>query len=111
MNGNKSTGVVATTTPKQHKAKTKQLKSSTKKFKILSEFARGRKLHRFIAEPIGDHCLHSTVSTIESEHSLEFSRERITVPTRFGTTNVTLYWFDADNQAKAQQLVSFLSGL
>ncbi len=34
--------------------------------RILKVFLTGRSLNRFEAEPLGDHCLHSTVSRIES---------------------------------------------
>src|SRR5713226_95358 len=37
----------------------------TKLKRILAELARGRSLNRFQAEPLGDHCLHSTVAKIQ----------------------------------------------
>jgi hypothetical protein len=43
-----------------------------------------RSLNRFEAEPYGDHCLHSTISTLKDQgHVIHDEWE--SVPTRFGT--------------------------
>lgn len=54
----------------------------TKKDAILN-ILRQRSLNRFEAEGFGDHCLHSTVSTLAAEgHAFASQWEK--VPTRFG---------------------------
>lgn len=53
---------------------------------------RQRSLNRFDAERIGDHCLHSTVSTLRAEGYNIFSQWE-KVPTRFGKdTRVKRYF-------------------
>lgn len=54
----------------------------TKKASILNVL-RERSLNRFEAQRYGDHCLHTTISTLTSEgHKFHSEWER--VPTRFG---------------------------
>jgi|LauGreDrversion4_2_1035121.scaffolds.fasta_scaffold304937_2 hypothetical protein len=56
----------------------------TKQGTILEVLAT-RSLNRFEAEAFGDHCLHSTISTLRDRgHIITDERER--VPTRFGNT-------------------------
>jgi hypothetical protein len=52
---------------------------------ILAILMSGRRLNRFDAEPLGDHCLHSTIATLRSKGYL-FHDEWESVPTRFGKT-------------------------
>lgn len=53
---------------------------------------RTRSLNRFQAEQYGDHCLHSTVSTLRSIGHIIADRWE-TVPTRWGKTcRVKRYW-------------------
>ena len=52
---------------------------------ILAIMIEGRSLNRFDAEPLGDHCLHSTIATLRSKGYL-FHDEWESVPTRFGKT-------------------------
>jgi len=65
----------------------------TKKQRIL-EALRAGSLNRFEAERIGDHCLHSTVSSLkESGHVILSHWER--VPTRWGAPcRVKRYWLE-----------------
>lgn len=73
---------------------------------MLWHFATGAKLHRFMAEKLGDHVLPSTVSSLQSRHGIYFDRKRIKVPNRFGTeTSVCLYWLSGDHLDKARQLI------
>ncbi len=60
---------------------------------ILAILMSGRSLNRFEAEPIGDHCLHSTIATLRSKGYL-FRDEWESVPTRFGkTVRVKRYFY------------------
>lgn len=63
----------------------------TKKDTILN-ILRQRSLNRFEAEAFGDHCLHSTISTLKAEgHIFDARPEK--VPTRFGRpTQVKRYF-------------------
>lgn len=60
-----------------------QPKQHTKESTILAIMIAGRSLNRFDAEPLGDHCLHSTIATLRSKGYL-FHDEWEWVPTRFG---------------------------
>lgn len=52
---------------------------------ILATMRAGRSLNRFEAEPLGDHCLHSTIATLRGKGHL-FHDQWEDVPTRFGKT-------------------------
>jgi hypothetical protein len=55
---------------------------NTKEWSILKVLRGGRSLNRFEAEPLGDHCLHSTIATLRRKGHLFYDQwER--VPTRF----------------------------
>lgn len=58
---------------------------STKESIIFDVFKTGRTLNRFDAEPLGDHCLHSTISTLRKKGA-KFLDTWEEVPTRFGMT-------------------------
>lgn len=54
--------------PDQENAPFKYIKQqNTKEMSILEELRTGRSLNRFEAERLGDHCLHSTISTLRSK--------------------------------------------
>lgn len=74
---------------------------------MLIHFAQGKRLHRFSAERLADHCLPSTVSRLQRKHSIEFSREWVKVPNRFKKqTRVKLYFLQGEHLFKAQAIVS-----
>ena len=78
-----------------------------KQARILLVFYRGHSLHRFEAERIGDHCLHSTISALFNGYGLVFDRKRVKVPNRFGTqTTVTQYRLAGSSREKAARLLS-----
>ena len=64
-------------------------------------------LNRFEAEPLHDHCLHSTVSGLRRSHGIEFDRKFETVPCLKGraTTKVKRYWIapTPDNLKRARE--------
>jgi hypothetical protein len=81
-------------------------KIGTKKFNIIQHFLEGLSLNRFEAEALGDHCLHSTVSTLVNHLGLEISRKWEAVPNRFGgTTRVKRYWFSESDIAAIRKLL------
>jgi hypothetical protein len=74
---------------------------------MLIHFAQGKRLHRFSAERLADHCLPSTVSSLQRKYSIEFSREWVEVQNRFKKkTRVKLYYLQGEDLLKAQAIVS-----
>jgi len=70
---------------------------------MLLHFAKGKTLNRFQAEPLGDHCLHTTISDLQRKYPINFDRQTIKVPNRFGTlTSVKEYWLEDENLRKAK---------
>jgi len=88
--------------------------SNTKSIKIVKEgkldkmlrlFASGMSFHRFQAERVGDHCVHSSVADLQKRHGIYFDREFAKVNNRFGSqTAVKRYWLEGDNLAKARKI-------
>ena len=79
---------------------------------ILREFLRGRNMNRFEAEAHHDHCLHSTVSTLQNGYGIQIEREFEAVPCLRGRATVRCkrYWLDTchDNIAAARRLLDQL---
>lgn len=84
----------ATTSDYQHPDVTRKTKIEA----ILRVFANGQRLNRFEAEAHHDHCLHSTVSTLQNEHGVKIDSQYETVPCVKGTksTRVKRYWLNRD---------------
>lgn len=87
--------------------KTRKSKVAT----ILALFIRGMNLNRFEAERHHDHCLHSTVSSLE-DYGVRIARHWETVPCLGGNATVRCkrYWLEksGDNIAFAQDLLTML---
>jgi hypothetical protein len=67
----------------------------SKEFTIIQHLLLGNSLHRFEAEALADHYLHSTISIIARKYGLEIPRQWKTFPNRFGSTiRVKRYWFN-----------------
>lgn len=78
--------------------------------RILAHLARGETLHRFQAERLGDHCLHSTIAKIQ-DHGISVEREWITVQGYAGhETRVCRYWLDEANRERACELLGARDG-
>ena len=79
---------------------------------ILGLFVRGYTLNRFEAEAHNDHCLHSTVSTLQNGYGIQIEREFETVSCLRGRATVRCkrYWLDTspDNIAAARRLLDKL---
>ncbi|WP_090141128.1 hypothetical protein [Limnohabitans sp. DM1] len=76
---------------------------------ILQLFLQGLSLNRFEAERHHDHCLHSTVSTLQNGHGILIAREHESVPCKQGAemTRVCRYRIDPhpDNIKRARDLL------
>jgi hypothetical protein len=87
--------------------KTKKSKLAT----VLGLFIRPISLNRFEAESHHDHCLHSTVSSLE-DYGVKIARRWETVPCLGGAATVRCkrYWLDttADNIAFSRALLAAL---
>ena len=96
----------ATTTPTQD--------SKTKIETILGLFIGGKSMNRFEAEQHHDHCLHSTVSTIQNQHLITIASEYERVPCMGGdgTVRVKRYWLDTNpkNIKAACALLEWMKG-
>ena len=91
---------------KPNHTRTKKSRKLTKTLKIFAVLASGASLNRFQAEIIGDHALHSTVSTIQKKYGVTIKRKFINVKTRFTEkTPVCKYWIAPDAQASARDIV------
>lgn len=104
-------GLGTTTTTNTKHGDSKALKS-TKLATILAVLVSGRSLNRFEAEHHHDHCLNTTISTLQNGHGIVIERERETVPCLHGTasTSVARYWLDTqpDNIKRARDLLAKL---
>lgn len=87
-------------------------KPGTKLAAMLREFLKGRNLNRFEAEFHHDHCLHSTVSTLQNDYGILIARRGETVPCLRGRSTVRCvrYWLDTapDNILAARALLAML---
>jgi hypothetical protein len=91
--------------PKQTRAHSNQLDLGKERGMLL-RFATGESHHRFSAERLGDHCLPTTISDLQTRYGLFFSRKRINVPNRFGSsTSVMRYWLDDIHLEKARRIL------
>ncbi|GAB1264271.1 hypothetical protein [Aurantivibrio infirmus] len=76
---------------------------------MLTHFANGKRLHRFQAERLGDHCLPTSASDLQIKYGLYFSRKMIKVPNRFGSmTSVMLYWLEGKELERAREIVGIV---
>jgi hypothetical protein len=87
-------------------------KPGTKLKTILLQFLIGRNMNRFEAEQHHDHCLHSTVSTLQNDYGILIARQSETIPCLRGRSSVRCmrYWLDTrpDNITAARALLSIL---
>ena len=77
----------------------------SKEFTIIQHLLLGNSLHRFEAEALADHYLHSTISIIARKYGLEIPRKWVKASTRFdGITQVKRYWFSEEDKIKINSL-------
>jgi hypothetical protein len=108
-------GLGTTTTTKDSKqadSTTTKPSKTTKLASILGLLVSGRSLNRFEAEHHHDHCLNTTISTLQNGHGIVIDRERETVPCMRGAASVSVnrYWLNTkpDNTQRAHDLLAKL---
>lgn len=91
----------------------KSAPTGTKVENVLRLFVGGKNMNRFEAERHHDHCLHSTVSTLQNEHDIKIDSVFESVPCVRGTKRVRCkrYWLlkTPENISKAEALLKFWS--
>jgi hypothetical protein len=82
----------------------------TKKKRVLQALCE-RSYNRFEAErQLHDHCLHTTVSTLQNQHGIEVNRKLESVPGYQGIdTRVCRYWIAPEHVGSAIKLVKLWS--
>ncbi|SDT09998.1 hypothetical protein SAMN05216271_3586 [Halopseudomonas sabulinigri] len=84
-------------------------RSPSKITRILAHLASGASLNRFEAEPLGDHCLNSTIATLANQYGLNFIRLPERVPNRWGEPcRVTRYSLTKSERALARMVLEKL---
>jgi len=78
---------------------------NTKARSVLNYFLTGASANRFEAERhLHDHCLHSTVSTLQNDYGIEISRQFETVPGFEGSpTRCSRYWIKPEERERTQK--------
>ena len=81
-------------------------KAPTKISRVLGHLLQDRSLNRFEAERLGDHCLHSTISSLANGYGLNFSRLMERVPNHWGEPcTVTRYTLPESERARAHNVL------
>ena len=90
----------------------KDTPKTTKLATILRLFVSLKSLNRFDAEHHHDHCLNTTISTLQNGHGIQLDRERESVPCLGGmaTVSVNRYWLNTkpENVKRARDLLAYL---
>lgn len=112
---NMAVGLRTTTTTgntKQTDFKATRAPKTSKLATILGLLVNGKSLNRFEAERYHDHCLHSTISTLQNGYGIQIDRHRETVPCMRGTASASVarYWLNTkpDNIKRARELLAML---
>lgn len=84
-----------------------QLTKPPQKWKrVLAAMAEGRSFNRFEAERVlNDHCLHSTVSTIQAKGVQIERRDEVVPGYQAIPTHVCRYWLAEENRERARRLL------
>lgn len=84
-------------------------KSPSKIARILAHLLAGVSLNRFEAEPLGDHCLNSTVATLANQYGLNLIRLPERVFNRWGEPcRVTRYSLPVSERERARTVLEKL---
>ncbi|WP_277053096.1 hypothetical protein [Zestomonas thermotolerans] len=82
----------------------------TKIATILRLMLDGHSINRFEVEHVGDHCLHSTISSLANDYGLIFTRTWEQVPNRFGgKTRVMRYSLPPSQHKRARAVLVALT--
>lgn len=85
-------------------------KAPTKIARVLAHLLHTGSLNRFEAERIGDHCLHSTISSLANSHGLTFKRISEKVPNHWGQPcEVTRYSLPESEHRRALLVLGMLT--
>lgn len=85
-------------------------KAPSKIARILAHLLYSGSLNRFEAERIGDHCLHSTISSLAHSYGLAFIRAPEKVPNHWGAPcDVTRYDLPDSEHHRAQHVLLLLT--
>lgn len=71
---------------------------------MLAAFIEGRRLSRFDAEKLGDHCLPSTVAALQAS-GVRIDRERVTIDGQHGRFWCCVYWLGESERATALRIL------
>lgn len=103
MNTETKKNRTATTPSSQSKRK----KQPTKLARILRQLVSGTALDMLKAEKIGDHCLHSTVSSLANGYGITIDRRWVSYENAYGTrTRIREYWLAKSSKERAVSLLS-----
>jgi hypothetical protein len=86
-----------------HEKTVPRISRDTHEGRLLLAFLEGRRFTKKSAmDELGNSCVNTTVSILQTKHGIKIDREMIKVPTRFGkTTDVMLYWLAATAVGRA----------
>lgn len=85
-------------------------KASSKIARVLEHMVFSGPLNRFEAERIGDHCLHSTISSLANNYGLIFKRTPEKVPNHWGAPcDVTRYSLPDSEHHHARYVLELLT--
>ncbi len=77
--------------------------------RILGHILTGVSLNRFEAEPLGDHCLNSTIASLANQYGLDFIRRPERVSNRWGEPcRVTRYSLPVSERDRARTVLEKL---
>ena len=87
-------------------------KAPTKISRVLAYLLQDRSLNRFEAERLGDHCLHSTISSLTHGYGLNFARKSERVPNHWGLPcQVTRYSLPLSERKRASNVLKILCNI
>lgn len=85
------------------------LKAPSNTMSILAYFLTDASLNGIEAEPLGDHCLNSTIAELANRHGVTFKRMPEKVPNRWGKPcRVTRYSVPATEREHANAILATL---
>lgn len=72
---------------------------------LLEQSSQGQAVTRFDAERMGDHCLNSTISTLQKRLGLAISRRRTKLDGQWGPIYCKEYWLDEAQRYEARKIL------
>ncbi|WP_297835043.1 hypothetical protein [Pseudomonas sp.] len=88
---------------------TTRANAPTKISRVLTYLVNDGSLMRFEAERLGDHCLHSTISSLANGYGLKFERVLEQVPNHWGEDcTVTRYTLPVSERKRARNVLKMM---